>query len=166
MKSKKDTDPVTSSSLEHDPLTLQDNIDLWKYFESIGGGDKDRMITIVTWLLAFATALLAYIATKDIDLTRLKVKNPREAIAFAVLGLFICAISGYVIYALAEHADRNWERASIYRTKIPGLSELFPKASESKFPLIFRVFFGFVASLLLCFVIVIICSLMYPCTGC
>ena len=44
-----------------------DYYDLWKYCEEVGGKDKDRMVTIVTWLLAFAIAILGYIIIKEID---------------------------------------------------------------------------------------------------
>ena len=35
----------------------------WKYYEGVGGADKDRMIQIVTWLLGFSAAIIGFQAS-------------------------------------------------------------------------------------------------------
>jgi hypothetical protein len=36
-------------------------IDVWKYYGSIGGADKDQMIKILTWLLTVSTGIMGFL---------------------------------------------------------------------------------------------------------
>ena len=46
--------------------------DLWKYYGAIGGADKDRMIQIVSWLLAFSSGILGAYASNQLGFAQSK----------------------------------------------------------------------------------------------
>jgi len=56
--------PSTSEKPTNEKFEIQHYIALWQHYEDRGGSDKDRMVTVVTWLLAFAAVILGFIATK------------------------------------------------------------------------------------------------------
>ena len=121
------TNPDNDNKPESTP---QEIFELWKHFESVGGNDKDRMVSIVTWLLAFAAAVLAYIGTKDINFESWSVENPIEAVFFSILGMFICAVSGFLVYAFGVHANRYWYRADLLINCIPDLRDFFLESED------------------------------------
>ena len=67
----------------------------WKHFDSIAGSDKDRMVTIVNWLLGFAVALLGYIAKETFDFGKFCFTSPEEAVFFSIAGIIICVNAFY-----------------------------------------------------------------------
>ena len=98
----------------------------WKHFESKGGSDKDRMVTIVNWLLAFAVTILAYITTKEIfDWEKLCTEPEKlsDAFIFSLAGIFICGNAFYLVSAFAAYANQNWYIADKYADKINNLKE-------------------------------------------
>jgi len=92
-------------------LKDRDYLDLWMYFEEVGGKDKDRMVTIVTWLLAFAAVILSYIITQsDLD--------PTQRAILALIGIFISSMSSLFIYAYGAYANRYWYWADLLKEYI------------------------------------------------
>ncbi len=104
----------------------KDYLDLWKYCEDVGGKDKDRMVTISTWLLAFGVAIHAYIFTKGFQFEPFSIKECKgiQVILPALVGMVICVIAGYLICAYSAYANRYWYMAEwLEENKIDGLSE-------------------------------------------
>ncbi len=108
-------------------LDGKDYLDLWKYCEEVAGKDKDRMVTISTWLLAFGVAILAYIFTRGFQSDSFSIKEyGRIQVLFpAFAGMIICVFAGYLICAYSAYANRYWFMADwLEKEKIEGLSEI------------------------------------------
>ena len=93
----------------------------WKHFDSIAGSDKDRMVTIVNWLLAFAVAILAYIAKETFNWKEFCLTSPEEALFFSIAGICICVNAFYLVSAFGAYANNNWYIAGEYANRIPYL---------------------------------------------
>ncbi len=120
-------------------LKEKDYLDLWKYCEDVGGKDKDRMVTISTWLLAFGVAIHAYIFTKGFQFESFSIKECKgiQVILPALVGMVICVIAGYLIYAYSAYANRYWYMAEwLKKEKIDGLDfhdrEVFTDAIDEE----------------------------------
>jgi hypothetical protein len=87
----------------------------WKHYGTIGGSDKDRMITIVTWLLGFSAAIIGLQATGELSDSRV-----------AIFGLLVSLVAAYVSLLYGAYASWNWaiadEIAEAYKWQ-----ELSPK---------------------------------------
>ena len=79
----------------------------------MGGTDKNTMVTIVSWLLAFAATAIGYIVThKDmIGPTAGEISHPLRMMAVSLLGLVVSGIAGYVTLLYGGYANRNWAKA-------------------------------------------------------
>ncbi len=111
----------------------KDYFDLWKHCENTGGRDKDRMVTIVTWLLAFAVAILGYIITEGIKFNSLKSEQCVLVILLTTIGLGICLISLYFVYAYGSYANFYWFVADyLKKYQIGELSEIHNKTMFRK----------------------------------
>lgn len=111
----------------------RDYFERWKQFDGVGRSDKDRMITVVTSLLAFAVAILGYTATKNVcyEGTAISFERPLEAVFFSLFGLFLCFLAGYLIFAFGAYANQNWMIADEYREKfLPDLNDAIEKQRE------------------------------------
>ena len=105
------------------PLGDRDYFELWRYCEEVGGRDKDRMVTIATWLLAFALAILAYLFVQ-LEKNCWVPNSLLELFFPTIAGLVICGLAGLLIYAYGAYANRYWFMADwIKLNKIDGLSE-------------------------------------------
>ena len=76
----------------------------WKCHTGIGGDDKNWMIQIVTWLLGFSSAILAYAATA-------KQLQSLQHVFLAVLGIGISLLGVLVAILYGGYAARNWSIA-------------------------------------------------------
>ncbi len=111
-------------------LDSKDYLELWKYCEEVAGRDKDRMVTISTWLLAFAVAIHAFILTKQMkfSLLSINIDGNMQVIVLAVAGIITCWIAKHLIYAFSAYANRYWFMADwLKKNKIEGLSEFHDK---------------------------------------
>jgi len=55
-------------------VSQKDNdFELWKYYGTIGGNDKDHMIKIVTWLLGLSAGIIGFYATNKLEVVHAKV---------------------------------------------------------------------------------------------
>jgi hypothetical protein len=97
---------------DHERSPDQD-LELWKHFAGMGGTDKNTMVTIVSWLLAFAAAAIGYIVTdKDlIGYTIPRISHPVRMMTVSSLGLLVSAVAGYVTLLYGGYANRNWAKA-------------------------------------------------------
>lgn len=153
---------VLANTVKPVSQSTSNEFEKWRYFVGVGGQDKDRMITISTWLLAFGAAILGYIVTKGIDYGGiLSLKQPLEVFFLSSVGIFICVITGYVISRFADHANRHWWIADRILEKIPDVhlyeeecKKTFGPArrSQNGWAPIFKVFMSFDVTLGLIFV--------------
>ena len=97
--------------------TTQEDLELWKHHASFGGADKNRMVTISTWLLGGSAAILWNIWTeqidweKQIDFYKLEFENPVRALGVALLGIGVSFFAGYISLLYGGYSNRNWEKA-------------------------------------------------------
>ncbi|HWB41310.1 MAG TPA: hypothetical protein VG500_08635 [Gemmatimonadales bacterium] len=59
--------------------TEEQDLELWKHFAGFGGEDKNRMVTIASWLLGFSAALLAFAAQRLVDPEACKATDHKAA---------------------------------------------------------------------------------------
>jgi len=119
----------------------------WKHFESVGGADKERMVTLATWLLAFATAILAFLAAKNFDYGKFCFMREPEALVFSLAGIFICINALYLISAFGSYANLNWFIANSYAKKVDGLKNLIEQKIQYQRSGISSRYYNFVAGL-------------------
>ncbi len=116
---------------------IEHYIAMWQHYQSRGGSDKDRMVTVVTWLLAFAAGILGFIAT-EYDFVQGKFTVKGLAVAGSVIGLCICSLSTYLVTAFADYATHNFERAQIIEKSFADLAEVADHGLESRKGWIFK----------------------------
>ena len=146
------------------PRTWEDEkmaLDVWKYYGSIGGADKDQMIKIVTWLLTLSTGIVSLYATDQL-------KESRAIPLVFLAGVLVSSLAAFVALLYGGYAAWNWaiadriaesyswkeqspkfrpipEASALWRDKIP---LHFAVPCEDRVAPVFWVFFLFsVASL-------------------
>jgi hypothetical protein len=122
-------------------LSNAERIQLWQHFVSTGGTDKEKMITITIWLLAFSATLLGYIATAAVDFEKRCLSVPPKAGTAAVLGLLVSVFAWYIVWAYRSHATWNWNKANTYAPAGFGLKNPPPRRTQAG---VFRVFRGLI----------------------
>jgi hypothetical protein len=80
--------------------------EVWKYYGSVGGGDKDTMIKIVTWLLGFSAAIIAFYAKDEI-------KAPLSTVLMLVLGVSVSIVAAFTALLYGGYATWNWAIADL-----------------------------------------------------
>jgi hypothetical protein len=105
------SEPDKCQAGHHYERTVDQDIELWKHHASIGGQDKDRMVTIVSWLLGFSAVTLWYIITRLIDSEAIVLEKPRIAMLVAVLGVGVSILALYISLLYGGYSNQNWEKA-------------------------------------------------------
>ena len=93
----------------------------WQYFASVGGNDKDRMVTASTWLLAFSGAIIGYSVTEG-----WRSGKYGAIIILAILGMMVSVLSGCVTLMYCGYANRNWAMADVI-ADLKGWHDLVPE---------------------------------------
>jgi len=75
-------------------------LDVWKYYGSIGGADKDQMIKIVTWLLTISAGIVGFYATKELE-------RDTSATLF-VVGALVSLLAAFTALLYGGYAAWNW----------------------------------------------------------
>jgi hypothetical protein len=75
--------------------------EVWKYYGTVGGADKDRMIQISTWLLGFSAGILGLFATG-------KLTVPIAVFWLLFLGILVSVLAAIVALMYGGYATRNW----------------------------------------------------------
>ena len=105
-------------------------LDIWKHFAGIGGADKDRMVTIATWLLSFSAGIIWYMAS-HIESVHF---NEGKLIIMAGLGIIVSGASCWIVLLYGSYAMWNWAKADSIaldrKWKILQPSSKFPSSSE------------------------------------
>jgi hypothetical protein len=114
----------TDSEKNRPILKTPERIQLWQHFVSAGGADKERMITITTWLLAFSATLLGYGVIEALDFAKLCIKVPSKAYVSAFLGVCVSIFAVCIVLAYQIHASWNWKKAKEYAPEGLGLDDI------------------------------------------
>ncbi len=106
--------------------------DIWKYLEDRANKLKDRAVTLSTWLLGLATAMIAFAADKTIRVGAdgATVNAPELVLLIGVLGL---GLVWYVVKMLKNyglHLERNFKRADRARQQIGTLDEIWDAGKD------------------------------------
>jgi hypothetical protein len=80
------------------------DLEIWKYYGAIGGADKDRMIQIVSWLLAFSSAILGAYASGKLVVFR-------ATIMLLILGMLLSLLAAFTALLYGGYATWNWSIA-------------------------------------------------------
>jgi hypothetical protein len=73
--------------------------EVWKHYAATGGADKDWMIQIVTWLLAFSAGIIGFYATGELR---------KEAFVLILLGILISFVAAATSLLYGAYAAWNW----------------------------------------------------------
>lgn len=101
-------------------LSESEAIQAWQYLESVGGSDKDRMVTASTWLLAFSGAIIGYSVTEGFGSNKYM-----SVLVLGILGVFVSVLAACVTLTYGGYANRNWARAHILAQQ-KGWNDLAP----------------------------------------
>jgi hypothetical protein len=78
--------------------------EVWKYYGSIGGADKDRMIQIVTWLLGFSATIIGFYASGNLT-------DPKATVLLLVIGILVSVLAAFIALLYGSYAAWNWSIA-------------------------------------------------------
>ena len=98
----------------HDQKTWEPEqaLQLWNHFASVGAADKNTMVTVASWLLGLSAAIIGYIVTQRVNANSPGVlTEPEKVIFYALLGIVISLVAGYVAILYAGYSNRNWAAA-------------------------------------------------------
>jgi hypothetical protein len=103
-------------------------LEVWKYYGSIAGADKDTMIKIVTWLLGVSTGIIGLYANAkgDGQLTNL----------LLVLGVLVSGLAAFISLLYGAYAAWNWSIADQIAESY-GFKEQKPKDPPFSDPIAF-----------------------------
>ena len=102
--------------LESGPRIGPDKInyqDLWQYFEGRGSALKDSLLSLMTLLLGFTSAVLGFAIEKALDFstTAQLVKQPGLLFLLSAIGSVLVAFGLIVTQEFGSHINRNFDRA-------------------------------------------------------
>jgi hypothetical protein len=110
-------------------------IEIWKHFAVTGGADKERMVTITTWILGFSAAILGYLAINLIDYSVLAVNEPGKTRVLSCLGTLVSAYGARIVLLYAGYTNWNWAKADSLASKLKTkfkIRELLPPGQNCK----------------------------------
>ena len=126
--SKEARDVVTPNPDDQD---LQQDLEFWKHYAGFGGEDKNRMVTIASWLLGLSAAMLGYIVSETISPESFSVTEPVKALLLSVVGLGVSIVAAYIAVLYGGYSNRNWEMADRIASR-QKWSDLLPPPSKSR----------------------------------
>lgn len=103
-------------------LAQHDYLDLWKYFQERADAIKADMFERVTWVLGFASAIVAFAIS---DLGAYREKAPEFLRLLALLGQVLCIYALVIIRESSRHIQRNWDRAKRCQTHVAELAAIW-----------------------------------------
>lgn len=90
--------------------SIDQDLELWKHHASFGGEDKNRMVTISTFLLGAAGALFWFIFTQRTS-GILELNGPAQVLVAAILGVAASGLAAYMSLLYGGYSNLNWEKA-------------------------------------------------------
>jgi hypothetical protein len=100
-------------------------LEMMRFFEDAGARDKDSMITIVTWLLAFAAVIIGFVATQQVHYRPFCTKDPVATAIFSGIGILVCGLASKLVLEFAEHARSNFIKADYSSSRVHDLDRIF-----------------------------------------
>ena len=125
----------------------------WKYYKTLGGSDKDRMIQIVSLLLGFSTAIIGFYVKGEIKEEKAECILLFSGILVSLLAVFVVCLYGsyatwnwFIAYQIAH--EWEWFDANFINNKIKNkikkrLIKYFAKPRIGKFAPVFIAFLLF-----------------------
>lgn len=110
--------------------TSQDiKLDLWKYFNDRMNHLKDVLLQVLSWLLAFALAIVGFMVQKDMVtfkkcLFAVAPDNVYAVATFSILGILLCWYCFYLIHAYGVLINESWMAAGRVRDELEILNEI------------------------------------------
>ena len=156
----KDKDQASDTAFSEGGFSsVQFYLELYKFFEFAGGQDKNRAITITTWLLGAVGALLLYMFGENGNATQVKLA--------AGLGVAICAFAAFLIMLFGAYATHNWDRAKTCLDQLEatcglelpeadGWKRLFVRPHKGNLAIVFKYFLLLVIVLVAIFILILI----------
>ncbi len=95
------SDQSTNSTSGHAWETEDLAFEVWKYYASVGGADKNLMIQISTWLLGFSAGILGFFSTGKLPI-------PWAAELLICLGILVSLLAAFVALLYGGYATWNW----------------------------------------------------------
>ena len=80
-------------------------ISLFQHFEGNGSRDKEQMISLITWLVALASGLVAFSWKPD--------SEANVAALAAGAAVLLSLYSVYIVIEFLQHANKNFEKANL-----------------------------------------------------
>jgi hypothetical protein len=122
-------------SIEVQDFSKDDYMHLWEYFSDRADMLKDRLWTMATWLLGFNSAILGFIFGTSLiafDSTGSTIHAPAFVLALALAGCILCLYAFFLIYDYGTHIQRNWDRAGVFKAKLPLVMEALAGKSSAE----------------------------------
>lgn len=125
---RKHKDMNLSEHANGDQRSTSNYIELWKHYAAFGGEDKNRMVTIASYLLGVSAAALGIIVSQLEDREWITFEQPQQAVMFSTLGIIISGIAAYTVLLYAGYSNQNWQKADDI-ARDHGWSDLLPQLS-------------------------------------
>jgi hypothetical protein len=116
--------PLGPVSAPADPL---DYVALWQYFQKRGVEVKESMVKVLTWILGFASAVLAFLIQKTVMVggaVGFRVEYPLAAVVLAAAGLALCWFAILVLRDFNKHIDGQFDAADRALREVRALQPL------------------------------------------
>ena len=110
MKETKDLLMSNPQKVEH-TWTPDQALEAWKHFASVGGADKNTMVTVASWLLGFSGTILGYVVTNLLKSDSFVLLQPVPTFFLGGLGILTSVAAGLVALLYGGYANWNWARA-------------------------------------------------------
>jgi hypothetical protein len=120
-------------------LTEDNAFKAWEHFATTGGADKNTMTKVVSWLLAFSSAIIGYIVANPLNSNSLLFSKPVATHFLAGIGFVVSIAAGSVAFIYGRYARTNWARADMIASA-RGWHELFPKTCTRRIAPIFWIY--------------------------
>ena len=91
-----------------------DYFEVWKHFQKRGAEAKESMVKVQTWILGFASALLAYLVDKTMAVggpLGFQVTQPLTALILALSGLALARFAWVTMKDFGSHIDGQFDSA-------------------------------------------------------
>ena len=87
---------------------------LWQHFQKRGAETKESMVKVTTWILGFASAVLAFLIQETVTVGGaggFGVAHPASAIILAAAGIVLCRFAVLVLRDFNTHIDDQFDAA-------------------------------------------------------
>lgn len=112
---------------EHDQRSTSNYLELWKHYAAFGGEDKNRMVTVASYLLGVSAGALGIIVSQ-LKGEWITFEQPQQAVMFSTLGIIISGIAADTVLLYAGYSNQNWQKADDI-ARDHGWNDLLPELS-------------------------------------